>query len=132
MKPGTASSTPLDTPTLGIASASQQKSGTRGGGVRPALYWGAWIWLALVQWLNLAELEAWYRDSETYRRVYRDPDFYLLMLWIWSGLFALAIGLQAMGWRRRRLSSTVVVISGAFVCFVIANVTLGIHKTCCG
>ncbi len=131
--PGNASPNLGDTPISVVTSPGRQTRGSLPRVLRAAAYWVFGLWLAFVQWLNVGELIQYYfYDPETYRRVYRDPEFYLAMMWTWSALFSLAVGLQAIGWRKRRVSLIAMTISAAFVCYLIANVTFGIHKICCG
>ena len=98
-----------------------------------SVYWAFWLWLALVQSSNVGELIQYYiYDPETYNRVFRDPGFYFTMVWSWTAFFAVAIGFQAMCWRKGQVSLIAVTISAAFVCYLIANVTFEVHKICCG
>lgn len=120
-------STSLITPPVGKASGSLRRI------LSATVYWAFWLWLALVQSSNVGELIEYYiYDPETYNRVFRDPGFYFTMVWTWTALFAVAIGFQAVCWRKGRVSLIAVTISAAFVCYLIANVTFGIHKICCG
>jgi hypothetical protein len=117
----------LITPPAGKTSGSLRRI------LSTSVYWAFWLWLALVQSSNLGELIQYYiYDPETYNRVFRDPGFYFTMVWAWTALFAVAIGFQAVCWRKGRVSLIAVTISAAFACYIIANVTLGIHKICCG
>ncbi len=122
-----------DAPISSVASLSQPILGKPRRLLRAAIYWLFWLWLALVESSNVGELIQYYVvDPETYNRVFRDPGFYFAMVWAWTALFGVAIGFQAVCWRKGQVSLIAVTISAVFVCYLIANVTFGIHKICCG
>jgi cell division protein FtsW (lipid II flippase) len=100
--------------------------------LRAIAYWLFWLWLALVLWVFVGDLANYLVDSETYHRVYRDPHFYRATMWAAAVLSILAVGFQAAGWRRRRVSRAAIVISVVLVGYMVANLTFDIHKTCCG
>lgn len=94
-------------------------------------YWLFLLWLLIWFSLDASEVAVFLADSETYRRVYRDPEFYFAVVAGFALLHAIALALHGAGWRTHRFSVTAIAIAILNAGFLILNVTVGVFVTCC-
>lgn len=100
--------------------------------IRGIAYWLFLLWLLLWFCVDTTEVAFFLDDSETYRRVYRDPEFYFAVMAGFALLHAIALALHGAGWRTHRFSVTAIAIAILNAGFTIVNMTVGIFVTCCG
>jgi len=95
-------------------------------------YWILLSWLVLVAAVAAADLVDYYRDTETYHRLYARPEQLEATGWAILLSHIVAIGAQATGWRTSRTSRIALGVVMLFVCLDFINGYFRLTPACCG
>lgn len=108
-----------------------RRAAGRGAIVRGTAYWLFFLWLLLWFGLYALDMAMFLNDSETYRRVYRDPELYFAVGAVVAFLQAVALALHGAGWRTHRFSVAAIAIAILIAGFTLLQMTVGVFVTCC-